>query len=83
MAVAAALGLSLAAAQIVRLPDLDRGHLYAPVHPFPRGELEPNGARVVWDLMNIFRFDHRGRLVEEFVRTDNRGFLRQLGAEVA
>ena len=49
----------------------------------PAGELEPNGARVIWDLMSIFRFDDRGRLVEEFVRTDNRSFLRQLGAEVA
>jgi hypothetical protein len=49
----------------------------------PVGELEPNGARVVWDLMSMFRFDDRGRLVEEFVRTDNRSFLRQLGAEVA
>jgi hypothetical protein len=47
------------------------------------GKLEPNGARVVWDLMSMFRFDERGRLVEEFVRTDNRSFLRQLGAEVA
>jgi hypothetical protein len=33
--------------------------------------------------MNMFRFDDRGQLVEEFVRTDNRSFLRQLGAEVA
>jgi hypothetical protein len=47
------------------------------------GEVEPNGARVVWDLMSMFRFDDRGRLVEEFVRTDNRSFLRQLEAEVA
>jgi hypothetical protein len=38
---------------------------------------------VVWDLMNMFKFDDRGRLVEEIVRTDNRSFLRQLGAEVA
>ena len=49
----------------------------------PVGKLEPNGARVVWDLINLFRFDDRGRLVEEFVRTDNRSFLRQLGAESA
>jgi hypothetical protein len=47
------------------------------------GKLEPNRARVVWDLMNMFKFDDRGRLVEEIVRTDNRSFLRQLGAEVA
>jgi predicted ester cyclase len=47
----------------------------------PAGPLPPNGKRVVWDLLNIFRFDGRGRLVEEWVRTDYRSFLRQLGAE--
>ncbi|MEJ2817654.1 nuclear transport factor 2 family protein [Caulobacter sp. CCG-8] len=47
----------------------------------PAGPLPPNGARVTWDLINIFRFDDRGRLIEEFVRTDYRSFLRQLGAE--
>jgi predicted ester cyclase len=47
----------------------------------PVGPLPPNGQRIVWDLMNIFRFDEQGRLVEEWVRTDNRSFLRQLGAE--
>jgi predicted ester cyclase len=46
----------------------------------PAGPLSPNGQRVVWDLSNIFRFDDRGRIVEEWVRTDQRGFLRQLGA---
>jgi hypothetical protein len=34
----------------------------------------------VWDLLNLFRFDDEGRLVEEWVRTDYRSFLRQLGA---
>ncbi|TYC12534.1 ester cyclase [Actinomadura syzygii] len=47
----------------------------------PAGPLPPNGQRVVFDLINIFRFDDQGRLVEEWVRTDNRAFLRQLGAE--
>lgn len=47
----------------------------------PVGPLPPNGQRVVWDLINIFRFDDEGRLVEEWVRTDARSFLRQLGAE--
>jgi predicted ester cyclase len=47
----------------------------------PAGPLPPNGQHVVWDLSNIFRFDDQGRLVEEWVRTDYRGFLRQLGAE--
>jgi predicted ester cyclase len=46
----------------------------------PAGALRPNGQRVVWDLSNIFRFDDRGRIVEEWVRTDYRSFLRQLGA---
>jgi predicted ester cyclase len=53
------------------------------VRPFtrsPAGRLEPTGARVVMDLMNIFRFDDEGRLVEEHVRTDQRSILRQLGA---
>ena len=47
----------------------------------PAGPLPPNNQRVVWDLMNIFRFDDQGRLVEEWVRTDYRSFLRQLGAQ--
>ena len=46
----------------------------------PAGALPPNGQRVTWDLSNIFRFDDQGRLVEEWVRTDYRSFLRQLGA---
>ena len=47
----------------------------------PAGALPPNGQRVVWDLMNIFMFDDQGRIVEEWVRTDYRSFLRQLGAQ--
>ncbi|MEV4225306.1 ester cyclase [Nonomuraea sp. NPDC049725] len=47
----------------------------------PVGPLAPNGERVVFDLINIFRFDEQGRLVEEWVRTDNRSLLRQMGAE--
>jgi hypothetical protein len=31
-------------------------------------------------LLNIFRFDDQDRLAEEWVRTDNRSVLRQLGA---
>jgi predicted ester cyclase len=46
----------------------------------PAGPISPNGGRVVWDLSNIFRFDDQGRLVEEWVRTDYRSFLLQLGA---
>ena len=46
----------------------------------PAGPLPPTGTRVVMDLINIFRFDDDGRLTEEWVRTDQRGLLRQLGA---
>lgn len=46
----------------------------------PVGPLPPNGRRIVWDLLNLFRFDDEGRLVEEWARTDYRSFLRQLGA---
>ena len=47
----------------------------------PVGPLPPNGNRVVFELLNIFRYDGRGRLAEEWVQTDNRSRLRQLGAE--
>ncbi len=59
------------------------GTFARPFTQSPAGRLEPNGARIVWDLMNIFKFDDEGRLVEEHVRTDYRSFLRQLGAEGA
>ena len=47
----------------------------------PVGPLPPNGKQVVFDLINIFRFDDQGRLVEEWVRIDNRNLLKQLGAQ--
>jgi predicted ester cyclase len=47
----------------------------------PVGPLPPNGKRVVFDLINIFRYDQHGRIAEEWIQTDNRGRLRQLGAE--
>ena len=59
------------------------GTFARPFTQSPAGRLEPTGARVVMDLMNIFRFDDQGRLAEEYVRTDYRSFLRQLGAEGA
>jgi predicted ester cyclase len=46
----------------------------------PAGPLPPNGKRIVFDLLNIFRFDDQGRMVEEWVQTDYRSALRQLGA---
>jgi predicted ester cyclase len=47
----------------------------------PVGPLPPTGTRVVFELMNIFRYDDEGRLAEEWVQADNRSRLRQLGAE--
>jgi predicted ester cyclase len=47
----------------------------------PVGPVPPNGSRVVFELINIFRYDDQGRLAEEWVQTDNRSRLRQLGAE--
>jgi hypothetical protein len=37
----------------------------------------------MFELMNLFRYDDAGRLAEEWIQTDNRSVLRQLGAEVA
>ena len=47
----------------------------------PVGPLPPNGRRVVFELINIFRYDDRGRVAEEWVQKDIRCRLRQLGAE--
>jgi SnoaL-like polyketide cyclase len=47
----------------------------------PVGPLSPNGRRVVFELIDIFRCDDQGRVAEEWVQTDNRSRLRQLGAE--
>lgn len=46
----------------------------------PAGPLPPNGRRIVSELQNIFRFDGEGRLVEEWIQTDNRTMLDQLQA---
>jgi predicted ester cyclase len=46
----------------------------------PAGPLPPNGNRIVFELMNIFRYDDAGRLAEEWVQTDHRSRLRELGA---
>ena len=47
----------------------------------PVGLLPPNGQRVTFELANIFRYDDQGRLADEWIQTDNRSVLRQLGAE--
>jgi predicted ester cyclase len=46
----------------------------------PVGPLPPNGQPVVFELINIFRYDDQGRLAEEWIQSDSRNVLRQLGA---
>ncbi len=53
-----------------------REFTHSPVGPVP-----PNGQRVTLELTNIFRYDDEGRLADEWIQTDNRSVLRQLGAE--
>ena len=49
----------------------------------PVGRLEPHGQAVAWEVMGIFRYNADGRLAEEWVQTDYRGFLQKLGASSA
>lgn len=74
-------GIVVAEGHLIACQTWIEGTFARPFTHSPAGRIEPNGARVVMDLINIFRFDDEGRLVEEFVRTDNRGLLRQLRAE--
>lgn len=76
-------GIIVAEGEYVACQTRIEGTFARPFTQSPAGRLEPTGARVVWDLMSIFRFDDEGRLVEEYVRTDYRSFLRQLSAEGA
>jgi predicted ester cyclase len=76
-------GIIVAEGQYIACQTRIEGTFVRPFTQSPAGRLEPTGGRVVWDLMSIFRFDDEGRLVEEYVRTDNRSFLRQLGAQGA
>lgn len=76
-------GLVLVDGDLVACQTWIEGTFVRPFTHSPVGTVAPNGARVVWDLINIFRVDEEGRLVEEYVRTDNRALLRQLGVEGA
>jgi SnoaL-like polyketide cyclase len=76
-------GIIVAEGEYIACQTWIEGTFARPFTQSPAGRLEPTGARVVMDLMNIFRFDDEGRLVEEYVRTDYRSLLRQLDAEDA
>jgi predicted ester cyclase len=66
---------NVVAARTVMAGRFDKEFAYTPI-----GTAEPNGLEVRWELINIFRYDDDGRLVEEWVQTDTYNFLRQLGA---
>jgi predicted ester cyclase len=44
---------------------------------------QPNGQHVRFEVVNIFRYDGEGRLLEEWVQVDNLGLLRQLGVRTS
>jgi predicted ester cyclase len=48
----------------------------------PVGPVEPTGQHLQWEVMNTFRYDDDGRLAEEWVQTDYRSFLTNLGVTV-
>jgi len=48
----------------------------------PIGPVNPTGEHIEWELIGIFRYDEAGRLAEEWVQTDYRGFLIKLGVTV-
>ncbi|HZD84622.1 MAG TPA: ester cyclase family protein [Gemmatimonadaceae bacterium] len=48
----------------------------------PIGAVQPNGRHVRFEVINLFHYDDKGRLLEEWVQVDNLGLLRQLGVRV-
>ena len=47
----------------------------------PVGSLPPNGQHVVFELINIFRYDDEGPIEDEYVQIENRIVLQQIVAE--
>ena len=76
-------GIVLVEGDLIACQTWIEGTFVRPFTQSPVGLLQPNGARIVMDLINIFRMDDQGRILEEFVRTDNRSILRQLGVTEA
>jgi predicted ester cyclase len=48
----------------------------------PVGPIQPHGKAVRIEVINTFRYDGDGRLVEEWVQYDNVGYLKQLGLDI-
>ena len=55
------------------------GHFTSVFTYSPIGPVGPTGQHLEWELIGIFRYDHEGRLAEEWVQTDYRSFLTKLG----
>lgn len=47
----------------------------------PIGPVEPHGRPIAWEVINTFRYNADGRLVEEWVQSDYRGLLNKLRVE--
>ena len=47
------------------------------------GRIQPNGRPVELEIVNFFRYDEQGKLVEEWVQYDNLGFYKPLGLDLA
>jgi predicted ester cyclase len=45
----------------------------------PIGPVEPSGRHLEWQVIGTFRYHDDGKLAEEWVQTDYRGFLTKLG----
>jgi predicted ester cyclase len=58
------------------------GDFTAPFTYSPVGPVEPTGKHLEWEVIGTFRYDDEGRLEEEWVQTDYRGFLTKLGVIV-
>jgi len=76
-------GIIVAEGNLLACQTWIEGTFNRPFTQSPIGTVAPTGARVVMDLINIFRFNDEGRLIEEFVRTDNRSLVRQLTERAA
>ena len=76
-------GIIVAEGEYIACQTWIEGTFVRPFTQSPAGRLEPTGAHIVMDLINLFRFDDQGRIIEEHVRTDYRSFLRQLGTQGA
>lgn len=48
--------------------------------PMGGGMIPPNGKSIKFEVINIFKFDGNGMIVEEWAQFDNYGFMVQLGA---